>query len=79
MAQFPRAFSDIRKARRAAGLTLDALAQRVGLSVPHLSMVERGRARLSVDAQRRIEAELGIGEADDIEDFIGALVAIHDQ
>ena len=49
----------IRKLRQAAGLTLEALAQRVGTSAPTLHRYESGWDRFEVATLRRIAAALG--------------------
>ena len=49
----------VRERRRASGLTLVALAARVGLSQPFLSQVENGRARPSLMSLHRIAEALG--------------------
>ena len=49
----------IRELRQAAGLTLEALAQRVGTSAPTLHRYESGWDRFEVATLRRIAAALG--------------------
>jgi transcriptional regulator with XRE-family HTH domain len=51
---------DIKDLRKARGLTLQTLASRCGLSVGHLSEVERGVATPSVKALHEIAAGLGV-------------------
>lgn len=50
--------------RHERGLTLQQLAALTGLSQPFLSQVERGRAHLSVESQKRVAAALGISPID---------------
>lgn len=49
----------IRRRRTAAGLSVTTLAQRCGISRPHLSNVERGRRACGVDTAGCIAAQLG--------------------
>lgn len=48
----------IRRARKAAGLTLDGLAQRLGCSKGYLSHLETGRRRVTIELARQVEAAL---------------------
>lgn len=50
----------VKKARKDAGLTLDAIARKIGLSKSHLSRFERGQKALSVAALLRLSDELGV-------------------
>ena len=54
----------LRHFRHERGLTLEELAAATGLSHPFLSQVERGRAHLSVESQKRVAAALGIAPVD---------------
>ena len=49
----------IRKQRAAKGLTLEALAERAGISDRYLADVERGNRSVSVDIAAKIAAGLG--------------------
>jgi transcriptional regulator with XRE-family HTH domain len=51
----------IRRARKHAGMTVVDLARRSGLSQPHLSQLENGRAAPSIAALYSLAAALGIG------------------
>jgi transcriptional regulator with XRE-family HTH domain len=51
----------IRRARKNAGMTVVELAKRSGLSQPHLSQLENGRAAPSIAALYGLAAALGIG------------------
>lgn len=50
----------IRECRREAGLTQEALAQAIGCSKAHLSLMESGRRSVSPERARRIEDALGL-------------------
>jgi transcriptional regulator with XRE-family HTH domain len=50
----------IRELRKAQGLTLEDLASRIGISVPHLSEVERGKKNLNNHLIKRLAAALGV-------------------
>ena len=50
----------LREARRARGLSLRALAERLGVSASLISQVETGRARPSVSTLYAIASELGV-------------------
>ena len=49
----------IRKSRKQAGLTQETLAERSGLSVVFLSLLENGHRTVSVDALLRIAKAVG--------------------
>lgn len=51
---------NIRKARNAAGLTQDALAQRIGLSQLHTGRLERGERNASIEQLAEIAGVLNI-------------------
>lgn len=48
----------LKELRKAKGLTLEALAQRVGSSNQHVSHLENGKRRLSVDWMERLATAL---------------------
>jgi transcriptional regulator with XRE-family HTH domain len=50
----------LRAARKAAGLTLADIAKKVGVSVPFLSDVERGRRGLTPARRAAVAAAVGI-------------------
>lgn len=54
----------IREHRQRARVTQLALAERVGLSLDHVSLVERGRRAPSLDALERFARALGADPAD---------------
>lgn len=54
----------IRRLRREAGLTLDELAARSGLSQPYLSQAETGKSTPSVMSLHRIAVGLGVAAGD---------------
>lgn len=58
-AEMHRLGANLRRLRRARGLTLVRLAEQVGLSHSFLSQVERGRARLSISSLLQISQVLG--------------------
>jgi len=51
---------NIRALRKARGLTIAQLAELVGVSVPHISEVERGKKNLNNHLMTRISAALGV-------------------
>lgn len=55
----------IRDIRQAQGLTLETVAGRVGISIPHLSQIERGDKNLNNHLMERISAALGV-QPDDL-------------
>ena len=52
----------LRAVRRAHGWSLDYVATAAGIDPAHLSRVERGQARLSIDALARVARVLGLTE-----------------
>ncbi|CAM3923526.1 helix-turn-helix domain-containing protein [Tsukamurella strandjordii] len=54
----------VRARRLSAGLTLDALAERVGVTKSYLSKVERGRSTPSIAIALRIAEALGVDAAE---------------
>ncbi|MEM9047128.1 MAG: XRE family transcriptional regulator [Pseudomonadota bacterium] len=52
--------SEVRQVRKARRMTLSDLAEATGISLSHLSAVERGAANPSIDIVRRIAEALGI-------------------
>ncbi len=52
--------SEVRQVRKARGLTLKGLSKSTGISVSHLSAVERGTTNPSLDIVHRIADALGI-------------------
>lgn len=51
---------NVRRARQARGLTLEALAHEVGLAYTYLGQIERGRRNPTLDVVERIAAALGV-------------------
>ena len=51
---------NIREIRKAKGMTLDHLAGIIGVSVPHLSEVERGLKKVNNHLLERLSAALGV-------------------
>jgi transcriptional regulator with XRE-family HTH domain len=51
---------ELRRLRKAAGLTQEALASKVGYVRTMIVEIERGRARPSMDYAARIQRELGL-------------------
>jgi transcriptional regulator with XRE-family HTH domain len=51
---------NIREIRQAKGLTLEAVAGRIGISIPHLSGVERGKKNLNNHLLTRLAAALDV-------------------
>jgi transcriptional regulator with XRE-family HTH domain len=58
----PNITSPLRSERHRQGLTLQALAERVGISVPYLSQVERGLRNPSASSLALIAVGLGHDE-----------------
>ena len=58
----------IRELRQSRGWTLDDMAPKVGISVPHLSEVERGKKNLNNHLIERIASVLNVKSADIISD-----------
>ena len=50
----------VREARKGKGVSLAGFSLRVGVSVSHLSRIERGRAHPSLDVHRRLMRALGL-------------------
>lgn len=63
----------LRRWRLRNGMTLPALSERTGLSVPHLSRLERGQRRASLGTVALL------GAAVPIEEVIGELTAVADE
>ena len=51
----------IRRYRKACGLSQEALAGRVGISVTHMSHIETGNTKLSLPVLAKIADELSVG------------------
>ncbi|MEF2670964.1 helix-turn-helix domain-containing protein [Adlercreutzia sp.] len=51
----------IRRYRKACGLSQEALAGRVGISVTHMSHIETGNTKLSLPVLTKIADELSVG------------------
>lgn len=51
----------IRRYRKACGLSQEALAERVGISVTHMSHIETGNTKLSLPVLAKIADELSVG------------------
>jgi len=52
----------LRAVRLARGLTLQQVGDRAGIDIGHLSRIERGQARISVEKLARVAAVLGLTE-----------------
>jgi transcriptional regulator with XRE-family HTH domain len=52
--------SNIRTCRTNAGMTLEQLAEKAGMSWPYLSEVERGRENISLDKLARLAQALNV-------------------
>lgn len=50
----------VRDARKAAGLTLEAVAKRIGTSGPFVSMMESGRRRPTVSVFKKLQRVLKV-------------------
>ena len=50
----------IRRYRKACGLSQEALAQKVGISVTHMSHIETGNTKLSLPVLAKIAEELSV-------------------
>ncbi|MDJ0382055.1 XRE family transcriptional regulator [Streptomyces sp. G-G2] len=80
----PALGSAVRRRRRALDLTLSAVAERSGLSVPFLSQIENERARPSMRSLQRIADGLGttavelLAAADATERSVDVVRARHD-
>jgi|LSQX01.2.fsa_nt_gb transcriptional regulator with XRE-family HTH domain len=57
----------IKKARNAAGLSLEDVSKKTGISVSHLSSLESGHRRLHIDALYAIAEAIGVNVADLLE------------
>ena len=74
--------NNIRSARKAAGLTLDELAAKVGVSTPHLSEMERGIKSVSVERLHKIAEALGchvfelLSQEDDLRTLLEITLAL---
>ena len=55
--------AEIREVRKARGLTLEALTERIDCSVAYLSRIERGTARISVELLTQISVALAVDPA----------------
>lgn len=51
---------NIRQIRKGKGLTLEQVADKIGVSVPHLSGVERGKKNLNNHLMTRLADALGV-------------------
>jgi len=60
--QTTAASSPLREVRLARGLTLAQVAGRAGMTMAHLSRVERGEKQLSVGALHRVAGALGLDD-----------------
>lgn len=58
----------IRKLRKAQGLSQEQLAERIGISVTHMSHIETGNTKLSLPVFMRIADELGVPTDDLLHD-----------
>ena len=74
----------IRRYRKACGLSQEALAQKVGISVTHMSHIETGNTKLSLPVFLALAEALGVGtdellrdlpagRADALEELAGVL------
>lgn len=70
----------IRDIRQSRGLTIAQLAEKVGVSTPHMSEVERGKKNLNNHLMERISAALGVAPEDLIaspeKDVFGSLLSV---
>jgi transcriptional regulator with XRE-family HTH domain len=55
-----RTIPPLREVREAQGLSVRETARRAGLDPTHLSKVERGQAKLSIESLARLAAVLGL-------------------
>jgi len=60
----PSLGANVRRARKAAGLSMKALAERVEVSQPFISQVENGRATPSLSTLNRLARALGVAPGD---------------
>ena len=58
----------IRKARKACGLSQEELAERVGISVTHLSHIETGNTKMSLEIFFKLSEELNVHTDDLLRD-----------
>lgn len=58
----------IRELRQAKGLTLKELSEMIGISIPHLSEIERGKKNLNNHLMARLSTSLGVSPSDLIAD-----------
>lgn len=68
----------IRELRKAKGLTIAQLAEKVGVSTPHMSEVERGVKNLNNHLIERISASLNVGASELIGGIVGVTPAVVD-
>lgn len=69
----------IRELRKAAGLTIEALAERADMSQPMLGFLETGKRDLKHVHQRRIAAALGVAPADLLNDDEHSIILTQDE
>ena len=60
MDQKPDIFASIKKIRKSKGITLQEMSNRIGISVNHLSQIERGKTNPSIGTLKKITNALGV-------------------
>lgn len=60
MDQKPEIFESIKRIRKSKGITLQEMSNRTGISVNHLSQIERGKTNPSIGTLKKITNVLGV-------------------
>ena len=60
MEQQPEIFESIKNIRKSKGITLQEMSNRTGISVNHLSQIERGKTNPSIGTLKRITDALAV-------------------
>ena len=60
MDQAPDIFESIKSIRKSKGITLQEMSNRTGISLNHLSQIERGKANPSIGTLKKITNALGV-------------------
>jgi len=60
MDQQPEIFESIKNIRKSKGITLQEMSNRTGISVNHLSQIERGKTNPSIGTLKKITNALGV-------------------
>ncbi len=60
MDQKPEIFESIKNIRKSKGITLQEMSNRTGISVNHLSQIERGKTNPSIGTLKKITNALGV-------------------